>query len=99
MVARRAVAAALEQSGYSGYAAHILEEDLAPEMAVYAFERFSCAFNRGRTLALLVSTAAVVRYPARPRAGMEPRGRAPGGHGRPTGAEGDRAGQPKGSGY
>ena len=37
MVARRAVAAALEQSGYSGYAAHILEEDLAPEMAVYAF--------------------------------------------------------------
>ena len=62
MVAQRALIEVLRGAGYRGLAELVLEQNLAPEAILAAFRAFSCTPRRGRTLALLVATAAVVRY-------------------------------------
>ncbi len=62
MVAQQALIAVLRETGYKGLAELVVEQSLAPEAILAAFRAFSCTPRRGRTLALLVAVAAVVRF-------------------------------------
>ena len=62
VVAQQALIAVLRETGYKGLAELVIEQSLAPEAILLAFRSFSCTPRRGRTMALLVAVAAIVRF-------------------------------------
>jgi hypothetical protein len=69
MIVEDAMAAAARQAGYPGLATVILAEHLTPQGVAALFRAFSVASDRGKTLAMILATAAIARHRADPAAG------------------------------
>jgi hypothetical protein len=71
MIVEDAMAAAARQAGYPGLATVILAEHLTPQGVAALFRAFSVASDRGKTLAMILATAAIAGHRANPAAGWD----------------------------